>query len=109
MAAASPASIAEHLRIDVWLPNPGCGPIGMTAPPAGSVVLADQRPVGATPAAILGDPETGRQAGDRSIGVGDTDRLCLSVSLERGAPNSVQGQTTTEVLTVVAEHDVEPS
>jgi hypothetical protein len=109
MAAASPASVAAHLRIDVWLPNPGCGPTGQARPPAGSVVLAAQRTVQSTPAAILGDPDTGLQAGDRSIGVGGTDRLCLSVALDRGAPNTVQGQTVTEVLTVLAEHDVEPS
>jgi hypothetical protein len=45
--------------------------------------------------AILGDPATGAQAGDRTIGPGVQEVLCVQVALPVSADNTAQGRSTT--------------
>jgi hypothetical protein len=104
-----PPAVAEHLRVDVWVPTPDCGD-GRAGPPTGTLTLAVDRAIsGSGATALLGDPASGRQPTDRTIDVGGTDRVCVSVRVELSAPNSIQGQAATGVLTALAEHDVEPA
>lgn len=103
---ADPLAVVQHLRVDVWVPSPDCGE-GTSGPPHGATVLAAAQPISAGGSTVLlGDPAPGRQPSDRTIGVGGTDRVCVSVRLDRDAPNALQGRTATGVVTALAEHDV---
>ena len=51
----------------------------------------------------FGDPTQGQQPGDRTLGPGVSETLCLEVSLPEDAPNSIQGMTNSYSLLFDAE------
>jgi predicted ribosomally synthesized peptide with SipW-like signal peptide len=52
---------------------------------------------------LIGDPTQGADAGDRTLAASANEVLCFKVVLPIGAPNSVQGASTTAVFTFEAE------
>lgn len=52
---------------------------------------------------VLGDPATGQQAGDRTLGVGAGETLCFRVRLPLSTGNGYQGLSTTATLIFNAE------
>ncbi|MGI9601054.1 MAG: TasA family protein [Acidimicrobiales bacterium] len=52
---------------------------------------------------VLGNVAQGNQAGDRTLGAGTNEVLCLNVSLPLATTNASQGQTTTATFTFAAE------
>jgi hypothetical protein len=54
----------------------------------------------------LGDPAAGKHPGDRSLGPGEREVLCVEVALPEAAGNRHQRSRTTVTFTVVAEHAV---
>ena len=52
---------------------------------------------------LIGDPAQGEDTGDRTLAASANEVLCFKVDLPSGAPNSVQGATTTAVFTFEAE------
>jgi predicted ribosomally synthesized peptide with SipW-like signal peptide len=52
---------------------------------------------------LIGDPTQGADAGDRTLAASANEVLCFKVDLPIGAPNSVQGASTTAVFTFEAE------
>jgi hypothetical protein len=56
-----------------------------------------------TTAALVGDPATGSQTGDRTLSAGASETLCFRGSLPSAAPDSVQAATTTATFTFDAE------
>lgn len=66
--------------------------------------LSLQVPLGGTsPRALLGSTTPGDQQGDRVLGVGETERLCVRVELPRDAGNEFQGLETRHTVIAVAE------
>ena len=53
--------------------------------------------------ASFGDPATGGDPGDRTLGSGASEVLCFRASLPLGADSELQGATTTATLTFAAE------
>jgi hypothetical protein len=54
----------------------------------------------------FGDPAGGHHAGDRLLGPGERELLCVEVTLPEAAGNHYQRSRTTATFTVVAEHAV---
>lgn len=52
---------------------------------------------------VIGDPAQGDQAGDRALGAGGSEDLCIRVSLPIGTGNGFEGLTTTATLDFIAE------
>lgn len=53
--------------------------------------------------AVLGNPAPGAHDGDRILGVGGSERLCVAVVVDIEAPNSVQDSTTEVRITANGE------
>jgi hypothetical protein len=69
---------------------------------AGGTQLDTTSPVGAG-RALFGNPTQGAQAGDRSLGAGANEDLCVRASLPIGTGNAFQGATTTVTFLFQAE------
>lgn len=72
------------------------------APPEGATVVDGARVVDGA-VAVLGDPTPGADPGDRVLEVGAAERLCVAMSVDLDAPNSVQDVQASLTLTADAE------
>ena len=52
---------------------------------------------------LVGNPNQGSQAGDRTLNASASEVLCFYVTLDISAPNSMQGASTTSTFTFDAE------
>jgi spore coat-associated protein N len=67
---------------------------------AGTVVSGTDLPFGATTAlAVVGDPATGAQSGDRVLAASAADNLCLRLALPTGTGMGYAGRGTTATTT----------
>ncbi|MEZ5410634.1 MAG: hypothetical protein R2761_21585 [Acidimicrobiales bacterium] len=96
--------VESWLRWDLWLgPARGCGG-GTPGPTDPDLLLSGAVLDGGGPIALLGRPDPGFDPGDRVLGVGQRELLCLAVFLPLDAPDAVQGQAVTPRFVAAAEH-----
>lgn len=104
LLSPSGAPVESWLRWDLWLaPAQGCG--GATPSAADpDLLVADAVLDGGDDIALFGRPDPGFDPGDRVLGVGQRELLCLAVSLPLDAPDAVQGAAVTPRFVAAAEH-----
>lgn len=95
--------LGAWLRFDVW-PADDCD-----VPPVMDSVLVAGLLLDAPRVAVLGDPSTGRQAGDRSLAPDAAETICLRATLPPDAGNDTQGTSLVFDLIIDAEHDIATS
>lgn len=102
-ATTDGGALGAWLRFDVW-PADDCD----VAPAVDSILVAGLM-LDAPRVAVLGDPSTGRQAGDRSLAPGAAETICLRATLPPAAGNDAQGASLLFDLIIDAEHDIAAS
>ena len=103
-ASSGGGELGGWLRFDLWATDVGC----VSGPEADALI--DQGIALTEPSvALVGDPATGAQPGDRGLAPATRELLCLRATLPLDAPNTLQGASLTFDLVVDAEHDLEAS
>jgi len=97
-------TVESWLRWDLWLaPARGCG--GATPEPSDpGLFRAGAVLDGTGEIALIGRSDPGFDPGDRVLGVGQRELLCLAVTLPLDAPDAVQGAAVTPRFVAAAEH-----
>jgi hypothetical protein len=95
--------LGAWLRFDVW-PADDCD-----VPPAVDSLLVTGLLLDAPRVAVLGDPATGRQVGDRLLAPDAAETICLRATLPPDAGNDTQGTSLVFDLIIDAEHDIAAS
>lgn len=99
-ATTDGGALGAWLRFDVWRAD------DCTASPGSESLLVADLLLDAPRVAVLGDPATGRQSGDRSLAPDAGETICLQATLPAGAANETQGASLVFDLIIDAEHDI---
>jgi hypothetical protein len=102
LSDADTSALLPLLRWDLWIEPGGCG-----SEPRG-LELVSGATLTSGSAAVIGDPTTGTQAGDRVLGAGERELICIAVELPAGAADAVQATTLAHQFVAVAEHAIAP-
>jgi spore coat-associated protein N len=95
-------SLAGQLDLYIKSGVTTCTTAGFGA--SGSTLYNDTSHLGSTTGVnVVGDPNQGSQAGDRTLNAGANETLCLQVSMPATIPNSYHSITGTVTLTFQAE------
>ncbi len=89
------------LSWDIWTAS-ACEP----GPSPAEALVSDRR-LTAGSVALLGDPASGEDPGDRTIDPGAVELVCFAATMAIDAPDSAQGVASRHELTVAAEHAIE--
>ena len=101
MSQTEPSPLNEWLSTAVWEGTSCTDGAPDSDPLASPISLAD-----ANSTALVGDPATGLQPGDRQLAPGEQETFCMVFELDSAAPNDVQGTETHQVISAHAEHDI---
>jgi spore coat-associated protein N len=100
-SAADTAGLGAHLTATIRLGVSACTAAGATA---SGTALYGPGPLAATGGRVLvGDPTAGAQAGDRLLGVGQAETLCVAISRPPESPTSFNGKSASVSLAFIAE------